>query len=500
METLYSFLIVALITLFFVSRYVKKLPAAKRPATAAPAPPAAPTNACPRCARPVAAGSAFCPACGAPLALWTVHRATVQQAAVTSEKGRPTPVINASMCIACGSCVEACPEQGTLALAGGKAILANPDRCTGHAKCVEACPTQAIVLSFGGVLQTIRVPLVREDFQTNIPGLYIVGELGGLGLIKTAINEGRLVVDYIRRNLAERTGTDSSVPSVVGQVDRAVCPRSSDGLFDLIIVGAGPAGLSASLAAHQHGLHYLTLEQGEIASTIRQYPRHKFLMAEPIEMPLYGSLYISDTTKESLLSVWETIIANTGVRIQTNSRVTAIRRAGAAFEVESATGTVRGRCVVLAIGKRGSPRRLGVPGEDLGKVAYRLIEADSYEGKDVLVVGGGDSAIEAALALSRHARNRVTLSCRGDSFRRARDRNQAALAEAESSGALRIARNSNLLEIRPASVALEIHGRREELPNDYVFILIGGVAPDDFLQQIGVEIVEKSLSPAPAFA
>jgi thioredoxin reductase (NADPH) len=491
MESLYSFLIVALVTLFFVRRYVKRLPSSKRPSAARPAaPPPIPaaTQACPRCTRPVLAGSAFCPACGAPLALWTVHRATVQQPAPVSAspKGRPTPVINATMCIACGSCVDACPEQGTLALAGGKAILANPDRCTGHAKCVDACPTQAIVLSFDGVLQTVRVPLVREDFQTNIPGLYIVGELGGMGLIKTAINEGRLVVDYIGRNL-------------VGQAPAAggLQPAAPEPTYDLIIVGAGPAGLSASLAAHQQQLQYLTLEQGEIASTIRQYPRHKFLMAEPIEMPLYGSLYITDTTKESLLSVWETIIANTGVRIQTNSRVTAIRRAGGCFEVESATGVHCGRHVVLAIGKRGSPRRLGVPGEDLGKVAYRLIEADSYEGKDVLVVGGGDSAIEAALALSRHARNRVTLSYRGDSFRRARDRNQSALAEAESARLVRVLRNSSLREIRLNAVVLDTN---EAFPNDYVFVLIGGVAPDEFLQKIGVEIVEKSLAAAPAFA
>jgi thioredoxin reductase (NADPH) len=480
MESLYSFLIVAVVTLFFVRRYVKKLNAAKRaPARAAAAVPAAPAAAaqpCPRCSRPVISGSAFCPACGAPLALWTVHRASVQAAPNGgADKGRPTPAINASLCIGCGSCVEACPETGTLELVGGKAILAKPERCVGHAKCVEVCPTQALILSFGGVLQTVRVPSVREDFQTNVPGLYIVGELGGMGLIKTAINEGRLVIDYIQQ------AGDS--------------PAASDEVHDVIIVGAGPAGLSASLAAHQHGLRYLTLEQGEIASTIRQYPRHKFLMAEPIEMPLYGSLYIADTSKESLLSVWESIIANTGVRVQTNTQVTGIRRAGAEFAVETGAGIYRARRVVLATGKRGTPRRLGVPGEDLDKVAYRLIEADTYDGKDIVVAGGGDSAIEAALALSKHGKNRVTLSCRGDSFRRARERNQKALAEAEASGRLRVTRSSNLVEIRPASLVLEAGGGRRELPNDFVFVLIGGIAPDEFLQKIGIEIVEKSLAP-----
>lgn len=486
MESLISFGIVALITLVFVRRYVKGLGAAKRVSAGGAAAQefSMPSEPCPRCTHPVARGSQFCPACGAPLALWTVHRASVQLAANGgSSRARPAPVINATMCIGCGSCVDACPETGTLALAAGKAILANPERCTGHSKCVEVCPTQAIVLSFGGVLQTLRVPLVKENFETNVAGLYIVGELGGMGLIKTAINEGRLVADY-----------------VAGQLRQHPAASGAGAVYDVIVVGAGPAGLSASLTAHQHELNYTTLEQGEIASTIRQYPRHKLLMAEPIEMPLYGSLYIADSTKEALLSVWESIIANTGVRIQTNTRVEGVRRADGFFEVMSTRGVILGRYVVLATGKRGSPRRLGVPGEDLDKVAYRLIEADTYEDKDIMVSGGGDSAIEAALALSKAGRNHVTLSYRGGRFDRARQRNQEHLEVAESQGRIRVERNSHVREILPHSAVLECGGKREELPNDFVFVLIGGESPEGLLQRIGVEIVEKSIgAPAPAF-
>lgn len=259
-------------------------------------------------------------------------------------------------------------------------------------------------------------------------------------------------------------------------------------------MGAGPAGLSASLTALQWGLSYLTLEQGEIASTIRNYPRHKFLMAEPIEIPLYGNLYIGDGTKEALLSVWETIIANTGVKVRTGEGVTAIRRAAGSFSVETSKGSYAARHVVLALGKRGTPRRLGVPGEELGKVAYRLIEAETYHDCNVLVVGGGDSAVEAALALSRSGKNRVTLSCRGDDFKRVRERNYAALREAEQAGRLTVITRSQVREIRPGSVELDCNGNHTEISNEFTFVLVGGESPEDFLRRTGVEIVEKAIS------
>ena len=482
METLLSFLLAAAVTFFFVRRYLKKLTAQRKaPAAggaAVPAVTAVPSRPCPRCGKPVPENSAFCGACGAPLALWSVHRAEVSIGGNGhASPGKPRPVINATLCIGCASCVDACPETGTLAMAGGKAILANPDRCVGHAKCVDVCPTQALSLAFGGVRQTMRVPLVKEDFESNVPGLYIVGELGGMGLIKTAINEGRLVIDHVIRRLAAE-------------------PRPAAGgmeVFDVAIVGAGPAGLSASLAAHQHELKYLTLEQGEIASTIRQYPRHKFLMAEPVEMPLYGSLYIADSTKESLLSVWETILANTGVTVRTNTRVEGVRRHEDVFRLETTRGEFVSRFVVLAVGKRGTPRRLAVPGEDLPKVAYRLIEAEDYEHRDLLVVGGGDSAIEAVLALSKAGRNRVTLSYRGDQFTRARERNQEHLASAESDGRVRVFRKSSVREILPEEVRLDWEGSASALPNDYTFVMIGGESPENFLRKLGVEIVEKAV-------
>lgn len=488
MDTLIAFIIAAAITMYFVRGYLKKLTAkqaAPRAAASARAVPVV-THPCPRCGKPIAKNAAFCSFCGAALAMWTIHRAGV---AVPSggPKGKPKPVINASLCVGCGGCIEACPESGALEMLSGKAVLVHPELCTGHAKCAEACPTNGITYAYDGVLQTIKVPLIKEDFETNIPGLFIVGELGGMGLIKTAINEGKLVMDYVQRRLEQQKGS-------VG------FQQAPGDAFDVAIIGAGPAGLSASLSAQQHELRYLTLEQGETAATIRNYPRHKFLMAEPIDIPLYGSLYVADGTKESLLAVWDTIIQNTGVQIRTNERLERVQRNGAGFHVESARGKYYARYVVLALGRRGNARKLGAPGEELCKVSYRLIEAETYEGKDILVVGGGDSAVEAAVALGRGGRNRVTLSYRGDSFQRVRERNRAHLETAESEGHLQVLRKSQVKEIRENSVLLDVEGGAAEIANDYVFVLIGGESPEEFLRRTGVEIVEKSLAaPGPQF-
>jgi len=454
-------------------------------------------DSCPRCDKPVARGMSFCASCGAPMALWKVHCAPVsKEGQGSSMKGKPRPLINASLCIGCGTCVEVCPEAGTLALAAGKAILAGPDRCTGHAKCVEVCPTSAITLAFGSALQTLRVPFVRENFETNISGIFIVGELGGMGLIKTAINEGRLVIDHVGQRVkpAGRQPSNGHGPDHAPLGTGLGEQPQEEEPADVLIVGAGPAGLSASLSAQQQGLHYVTFDQSEVASTIRQYPRHKFLMAEPVEMPLYGNLYIADGTKEALVSVWENIIANTGVQVRTNERVENIMRNEDVFVAKTPQGRYRAKTVVLAMGKRGTPRRLDVPGEEMSKVAYRLIEAQSYENNDILVVGGGDSAVEAALALSKGTRNRVTLSYRKASFERARERNQASLQQAASQGLLKILPKSQVQEIRARSVLLSAESGPAEIPNDFVFVMIGGESPEGFLRKTGIEIVDKTVS------
>jgi thioredoxin reductase (NADPH) len=487
METFVAFLVAGALTFFFVRGYLKKLATAEVARAIGGGAPQVPGHPCPRCGAALMRDAAFCSRCGIALALWNVHRAQVRLASADGDQQeKPKPLINTVVCMGCHSCVDSCPEEGALELVGGKSTLVHPELCTGQAKCAEVCPTGALSLAVSGVkTKTLRVPQVNENFETNVPGIYIVGELSGMGLIKTAINEGKLVIDLLKRRLADLKQDAPVSTSDAGENGGTV--------YDILIVGSGPAGLSASLTAHQHGLHYLTLEQGEIASTIRQYPRHKFLMAEPIQMPLYGNLYIADGSKETLLSVWESIISNTGVRIQTGERVTAIRLNGGNFVVESSKGKYHTRHVVLATGKRGTPRRLGVPGEELGKVAYRLIEAEAYQGRNILVVGGGDSALEAAMTLAADGANKVTLSYRGDNFSRTRERNQLRLEAEEKTGKLRVLRSSQVREIRQNSVILGAREETIEIPNDFVFVLIGGDSPEEFLNKTGIQIVEKSI-------
>jgi len=481
MDTLLAFTIAFLITIFFMRGYLKKLTRGHAQTAVQAAEPSAGTRNCPRCETPNSRDAAFCSRCGAPFSLWKIHGAGVAAAdRPSSPAGALRPVINASLCIGCSSCIEACPEKGTLALVNHKAILAHPERCKAHGDCVTACPTSGISLSAGSSLQTVKVPLINEHFETNVPGVFIVGELGGMGLIKTSINEGRLVADYLKDCIL------SAGPKLAHEQDE----------FDVIVVGAGPAGLSASLTLHQHGVRYLTLEQGEVASTIRNYPRQKFLMAEPLEMPLYGNLYIADSTKEALLNVWETIITTTGVRIQTNEKVGGIGRAPGSnmLRVETNKSVYMGRYVVLAIGKRGTPRKLGVPGEDQAHVAYRLIEADAYSGSDIVVAGGGDSAIEAALGLAKGGRNRVTMLHRGADFSRARDRNRELLNHAVEEGRIALMMQSTFKSIGKSTAIVDQRGSVQEIPAEYIFVLIGGESPDDFLQRAGVAIVQKEVA------
>ena len=466
MDTLLSVAIGVLITFFFVWRYWRKSAAGSIQDEAT-------TIYCPRCSAQTDPRAALCRNCRTPLQVW----AGTSDFEAGNSNGQPRPRVNASLCIGCGACVEVCPEPGTLAMVDGKAILAQPDLCKSHGDCVSACPTSAIALLAGGAKQTLRVPATSADFETNVPGIFIIGELAGLGLIKTAINEGCRVAETIRRRVRQEFPEHDSAINC----------------YDVLVVGAGPAGLSAGLSFHQYGLAYLVLEQGEIASTIRNYPRHKFLMEDPVDLPLFGKLVIKDSTKEALLDVWDRIVSETGVQITTNQRVIAIRRErnGDPFTVETANAVWKTHFVVLATGKRGSPRKLEVPGEDLAKVAYRLIEAETYADCDVAIAGGGDSAIEAALALSRIPSNRVTLIHRRGDFARLRERNLAKFTEAEKSGRIRVLRNTQIKEITPDSLVVEQPGGDTRIQNDYLFVLIGGQSPEAFLESVGIRMEDR---------
>ena len=432
---------------------------------------------CARCGAAVPPGSTFCPKCGVPQQIFEIVNAPASIASDnTPLLGKPRALVRADMCVGCGACVASCPIPGSITM-NGKLAQVDDALCQGHGECVRACPVGAISVTTGNAVNRISVPLVDANFETNVPGLYIVGELGGRGLIKTAINEGKLAVDHVARLFQSGELKHDDATHAV----------------DVAIVGSGPAGLSAGLEALSRGLSYVVIEQGSLADTVRKYPRHKLLLAEPVSIPLYGDLWIADSSKESLLQVWETIVANTGLLVHTGARVENIQRDGPVFRIETPVATYHARRVVLAMGRRGTPRRLSVPGEELDKVFYDIVEMEAFAGKRMLVVGGGDSAVESALGLANQKGVDVVLSYRGESFNRVKERNLEKIEKAIASGRVTTLFGSEVREIRPDVVVLEHEGNAAILPNDYTIIRIGGDAPYAFLERLGVRIVQKDL-------
>jgi len=286
------------------------------------------------------------------------------------------PQIDESLCVGCGACVAACPEGDVLGIVYGKAKMLNPLRCVGHGACASACPVGAISIGLGDVSRRSDLPLLDDAYQTNIPGIYIAGELGGLSLVHNAVNQGKKIVEHI-----------------------AASPvRTSDArVKDVVIVGAGPAGLSAALSALEHNLSYVVLEQYAIGGAILQFPKRKMVMVQPVKFPIIGRLHDAEYSKENLLQIWQKISRAYKLNILTGQRVQRIERIKGVFKIETGDNTVFARNIVLALGRRGTPKKLGVPGEDLPKVTYQLEDAQSYQHKNILIVGGGDSAIETAI-------------------------------------------------------------------------------------------------------
>lgn len=374
------------------------------------------------------------------------------------------PVIDKSQCIGCGSCVAACPEQSVLGLIDGQAEPIAAANCIGHGACRTACPVGAIKLVFGTDTRGVEIPHVRPDFETNVPGIYIAGELGGMGLIRNAVEQGRQAIDYIRQSIS----------------------RSDPESFDLLIVGAGPAGIAASLAAKAAGLRFKTIEQDSLGGTVAHFPRRKIVMTQPVQLPLVGKVRFRETTKEDLLAFWQDVVATQDLDIRFNERMENITSAAQGFEVETTSGSYRVAKVLLCLGRRGTPRRLGVAGEDLSKVVYRLIDPAQYRGMRVVVVGGGDSAVEAATTLAEEPGTEVVLSYRGSAFSRVKAKNRERLEAASSSGRLRVMLESRITEITETDLVLERHGHPAKLENDAVIVCAGGILPKALLEKFGI--------------
>ncbi|MBE9529508.1 MAG: NAD(P)-binding domain-containing protein [Proteobacteria bacterium] len=379
------------------------------------------------------------------------------------------PVINHNRCLGCGSCVEACPEHPghqVLGLIDGKSHLINPTDCIGHGACQKACPADAITLVFGTERRGVEIPVVTPSFETDVPGVYIAGELGGMGLVRNAITQGTEAMESIK-------GVDG-----IGTGE----------MLDVLVVGAGPAGFAASLYALENKLRCVTVEQDSLGGTVYNFPRQKIVMTAPVDLPMYGSVKFTETTKEKLLEFWQKVERDTGVKIKYKERVESIVRKGEGLEVKTTRGNYLTRTVLLAIGRRGTPRKLGAAGEELPKVVYRLIDPEQYRAHKVLVVGGGDSALEAAISISEEPGTSVTISYRGGAFSRAKEKNRRKVKEAEKAGRLKVYFNSNVKSINETSVEIDESGTRVDIDNDDVIVNAGGILPTAFLKDVGINV------------
>ena len=397
--------------------------------------------------------------------------ADVHERTRSAEPASLHPLINPARCIGCGSCLKACPEQEhheVLGLLGGRAELINPGDCIGHGACKTACPVEAITLVFGTERRGVDIPLLTPSFESTVPGIFVAGELGGMGLIRNALEQGRQAVEAIRSR-----------------------GRASGDRLDLVIIGAGPAGFSASLTALAAGMRFATLEQESLGGAVFQYPRGKLVMTAPATVPLIGKVNFRQTSKEELLQFWKEAERKSGLKINYQERVEDITRESGGFVVKSTRGQYRTRSVLLAIGRRGTPRKLNVPGEDLPKVVYRLIDPEQYAGQQVLVVGGGDSALEAAASIAESGSRGVVLSYRGEGFDRAKTRNRERVQTAANAGGLRVLLQSNVRQIEREAVAIEHQGQMLKVSNDAVIVSAGGVLPSDFLRRIGISVETK---------
>lgn len=459
----------------------------------------------------------------------------------------PHPVINTATCIGCHACVDACPHD-VLAIVNGKATPVAIEQCMEDTSCQVECPTvpkSCIVVNTTKKIPERKVPNRDHHFMTNVPGVYLIGDVSGVPLIKNAINEGGAVVDYIVEDL-KFNGAN-------GNAD-----------FDVAIVGIGPAGLSATALAKQRGLKYIAIEQDQIVGTIQQtYQAGKYVYFNPVDQPVEGGIRLdgAGAAKEVMIGSWMETIRSNGLVVNEFESCKSVKPAGELFIIETEQEKAKRRAqysarrVILAIGNRGTPMKLGVEGEDAkvtvtatemvmpafcnkcgqqrtgdykfcqncgnqyvpklkqrpayedDKVKYKLTDPNDYSGKHIIVVGAGNSAIEAAVDLAAYRSddgtkitgwrdNTVSLVIRSNFKGDLKLGNKMLVYECIDEGKITAYFGQTIKEITTEEVTLMSARDRDpkkakataRIKNDYVFALIGGEKPTKFLESIGIKI------------
>ena len=424
------------------------------------------------------------------LGLWGTRKRTKHQVvakrqwddAVAKKMNEPIslhPEIDPSLCGGCGACVAACPEGDIIKLINHRAQLIEPSKCVGHGQCQAACPFDAIQLVFGTKTRGMELPKIDGNFQTNVPGMYISGELGGMGLIRNAVKQGKLAGEHATRNLRSGLSTD----------------------FDVIVVGAGPAGLSAALVAALEKKKYVCIEQNKFGGTIYNFPKQKVVMSFALDLPMVGQYKFNKNkvSKEELLSLWHHVRKQASLNVKEETRFINLQKKGDIFEVETSGGKMTAQKVILAMGVRGTPRKLGLPNEEMSKVTYNLLDPDQYQNKWVAVVGGGNAGVEAAQYLCKASlKNKVFLLVRGDTFDRCNEANQKIILDYEKKGLVQICYNTSVDAIEKDHLMVKRDGKIMKLQNDFLFVFAGAIMPFAFLKSIGVQIETKFGEPVKA--